>query len=119
MIWLKNNPLFVSASINLLLVISSCSNTTKNEQLDDNSKNKTVFSSNIIVHSDSTYGYEILKNNTIYIRQLNIPAISGNKNFKSKIQAQKVADLVVSKLNSKIVPPTISISEIDSLKILY
>lgn len=115
----KYHSFFISISFTLLLVISACSNNNKNEQLIDDSKNKTLFSSKIICLSDSAYSYEIIKNSTIYIRQSNIPAISGNKKFKTETQAQKVADLVISKLKLNIVPPTILISEIDSLKIFY
>jgi hypothetical protein len=119
MFYCKNNLLSIHFLILILFTFCSCSTNNKDEPLIDESKNKPVFTSKIISLSDSTYGYGIYKNNTLYIRQLNIPAVSGNHQFKTEFQAQKVAELVILKLKSNIIPPSISIFELDSLKILY
>lgn len=65
------------------------------------------------------YGYEILKNDSVYIHQENIPAIEGNKTFVSQQQAEKVAQLVIYKLKNKIGGglPVVELKDLDSLKI--
>lgn len=100
-----------------LLSVNSCSQTNKEKSLEENPKNKPVYSIKVIAISDSTFGYEIFQNNSLYIRQLTIPAISGNRYFKTKNQAKKVGNFVLTKLNNGIIPPTISLVELDSLEI--
>lgn len=73
----------------------------------------------IIVSSGNTCGYEILINGNIIIRQLNIPGESGTKGFKTKRDAEKVAQLVIKKLRLGIMPPSIEREELDKLKIAY
>jgi hypothetical protein len=68
--------------------------------------------------ADGGWGYNILIKNKIIIHQEIIPAIEGNQKFESENDANKVAELVLLKLKSGKMP-TISRSEIDSLKIGY
>ncbi len=75
------------------------------------------YSYRIIEAQEQTFGYDIFQNNRIFIHQLSVPAISGNKGFPTKTDAEKVAILVVQKLRQNIMPPTISKSELDSLHI--
>jgi len=100
-----------------LFCINSCSQINKEKDLDESTKNDPLFNIKIITISDSTFGYEIYQNNKLFIRQLNIPAVSGNHFFETKHEAQKVANLVVTKLKNGVIPPTISLVELDSLKI--
>lgn len=72
----------------------------------------------IIPATKSTWGYEITKNKKTIIKQLNIPAIPGTLGFKTKEDATKVAKLVVSKLKLKEDLPTISIQELQDLKVI-
>ena len=81
----------------------------------------SIYTKRILV-SDSiqqNFGYEIFKSGHLYIRQASIPAITGNIFFADSIQANKVADLVLYKLKMGILPPSVSIQELDSLKIAY
>jgi hypothetical protein len=73
----------------------------------------------IIPSADNTYGYEILVNNRLLIRQPTIPGLPGNKGFARKSDAEKVARLVIKKLQKGIMPPTIETKELDNLKIKY
>ena len=73
----------------------------------------------IIPAAGNSYGYEISKDNSIIIRQPNIPGMPGNKGFKLKADAQKVASLTISKLSHGIMPPTIEKKEMDALHIQY
>lgn len=71
-----------------------------------------------ITKQSSGYGYQVLKKRKILINQPFIPAIQGEKTFKNEKDAQKTADLVVSKID-KYSLPKISIHELDSMKIEY
>lgn len=65
------------------------------------------------------WGYDVYKNNKIYIHQTIIPAIEGQKNFVSQEQAKVIGNLVANKLQQGKGGglPQITLEEIDSLKI--
>jgi hypothetical protein len=68
---------------------------------------------------DRGFGYDILMNGKPYIHQPYIPAVQGNQVFATVEDAQKTGALVNYKINKKINPPSISVKELDSLKIKY
>ena len=72
---------------------------------------------NIVVSANHTYGYEIFIRNKIVIRQLTIPCKSGIEGFINKLDAEKVARLVIKKLSQGIMPPTVNKQELTRLKI--
>src|SRR6187431_2103280 len=73
----------------------------------------------IIPSEGNTYGYDILVKNKILIHQPNIPGRPGNKGFAIKADAEKVAMLIIKKLQRGMMPPATSTKELDSLKIKY
>ena len=77
------------------------------------------YSFKIIRLASNTYGYEIYNGSKLFIKQLTIPGIAGTGGFRKKSDAEKVANLVTSKLSKGIMPPTIEKSEMDQLKIRY
>ena len=73
-----------------------------------------------IFMNDSTnkskgYGYDILMGGQRYIHQETIPAVNGNQYFQMKEDADKVASFVCYKIQNKIMPPTVTPHELDSL----
>jgi hypothetical protein len=66
----------------------------------------------------SGWGYQILKDGKMIIDQQQIPAIQGNKRFSTEEDALKTGNLAMKKIKGQNFPPTISIQELDSLKIL-
>ena len=64
------------------------------------------------------WGYQLKKNDQIFIRQEYIPAVAGNQAFISKSDAEKTGLLVLKKLKQK-QHPAISVHELDSLQISY
>ncbi len=62
------------------------------------------------------WGYDIYKDKQLLVHQPNIPAIEGSRGFSSEEKAISVANLTIQKLRSGIMPPTIRIEELDSLK---
>lgn len=61
------------------------------------------------------YGYDILIFDALYVHQPHIPAINGNRGFKTQDQAHKAAEFVVYKIRNNIMPPSLSVEELDSL----
>jgi hypothetical protein len=64
------------------------------------------------------FGYDLIADGKPMIHQPHIPAISGLKGFASKADAEKAGMLMKYKIEKGIMPPTISMEELDSLKIL-
>ena len=70
-------------------------------------------------HSSSLgWGYHIYLDGRLYVNQPIIPAISGNRGFANQEDAQKVAELVVRKIRNNIIPPTVTIEELELLAVL-
>jgi len=72
----------------------------------------------IINAENSTFGYDILIEGRTTIHQPSIPGMSGNNGFRTKEQAERTAKFVISKIRQNIMPPTVTIQELDSLKVL-
>ncbi|HEY5773045.1 MAG TPA: DUF4907 domain-containing protein [Chitinophagaceae bacterium] len=79
--------------------------------------NDSDTSFNIVTSANHTYGYEVFIRNKIVISQLTIPCKSGIEGFINKLDAEKVARLVIKKLSQGIMPPTVNKQELTSLKI--
>ena len=116
--------LFLLASLMLL----SCNNSENKSRLktteaptitNESQPSKNKYSVRLFLidslNKELGYGYTILINNTIFIRQICIPSIPGNKGFKNEEGAQKTASLMVYKLEHQMMPPSISKQELDSL----
>jgi len=77
------------------------------------------FGYSIFQNADGSYGYEIHNNGAKVIRQQHIPAVPGNSGFENKEEAKAMAELVIRKLANQIMPPTVSVEEVDSIRALY
>lgn len=78
----------------------------------------SVYQAVIVVTADG-WGYQITQNKSVIINQPTIPAVSGNRAFASEAEARSVALLVVEKLNQRRMPPSVTVKELDSLRITY
>ena len=65
------------------------------------------------------FGFEILQGISPLIMQPHIPAIQGIKGFETKEQAAIIGNYMIYKINHGIMPPSISVQDLDSLKIVY
>ncbi len=63
------------------------------------------------------FGYDLLVDGKIMVHQPNIPAVMGNRGFVTEADAQKTAALVKHKLQNNIMPPSVTIQELDSIGI--
>ncbi len=114
--------------INILIIVS-CSNTAtdshdkapvKTDEVKEENISEPASSYSYQTMFDSTlgWGYQILNNQSLFINQPHIPSIQGNKGFDSEEKASITAEYILDKLNRNIFPPTVSISELDSLGVL-
>lgn len=72
----------------------------------------------ILSSANKTFGYEILVNGKTLVCQPSIPALPGNDGFKTRKQAQKVADFVVKKIKKNELPPTVTINDLKRMGVL-
>lgn len=64
-------------------------------------------------HSEEGWGYDVLTNDSLFIHQPNIPAISGKNGFLTEADAQKIGTLVMNKIQQSRLP-VITLKELDS-----
>jgi uncharacterized protein YcfL len=118
-----------------VLLISACnsnhnnkkeikdSTSTKKETQNPNANAKIdikVFSNDTVKGSIKLtgFGYNIYMYDAQYIHQPNVPAINGERGFKTKEQAQKAGEFVAYKIKKNIMPPAVTAHELDSLGLL-
>lgn len=89
----------------------------KNTKSSKTISQKSNLSFKIIDSEQNTFGYEIYNNNQKMIYQPTIPGLPGNKGFKRKTDAEKVAKLVIAKINRNEMPPTVTKKEMLRLKV--
>ncbi|MBS3914997.1 MAG: DUF4907 domain-containing protein [Bacteroidetes bacterium] len=75
-------------------------------------KDSVNFTLQTFQNPDSSYGYDIYQDSVKMIHQPHIPVLQGNRGFVSEIDAKRVGDLVIRKLNKGEIPPTIDSAEI-------
>lgn len=120
---LKNFPSLVSVPVLLFFpliwgqVSVNSVNITKLSTVITYSYSDTTY--RIIPSIDNTYGYAILINGKAFIRQKNIPGMSGANGFKRQADAEKTARLVIKKLKAGIMPPSVEKHELDSIGVKY
>ncbi len=71
-----------------------------------------------VIPIEDGWGYEVLINNKVYVNQTIIPAISGKYAFGEYQDARKTAAFVVQQMMQNVIPPTVSVEELDSLGVL-
>lgn len=133
----------VILSVVIALIWVACSNATKNEikqtkdslavenqipvqqtpaenPYKDAKVDIRIFSNDTIKQEPKLtgYGYDILIYDAVYNHQPHIPAINGVRGFHTLEQAQKTAELVVFKIKNNVMPPSLSVKELDSLDVL-
>ena len=72
----------------------------------------------IIDAPNGTYGYEILADGKLLVRQSNVPGRPGNNGCATKVQAEQLAALVITKIKNAIMPPAVTREELSALHII-
>jgi hypothetical protein len=67
---------------------------------------------------ENDWGYKIMNGEALFINQPHIPAVQGNLGFSTEEKALITGNYMVYKLDAGIVPPTVSLKELDSLGVL-
>ena len=104
------------------ILFSACKENTNHNKNEKPLLNKKKYEN---VYKLKTYkiekgwGYYIKKDNKKIISQTHITFFNGVSYFQSEIDAKKVVDLMLLKINDGIFPPSISKPELDSLNIKY
>jgi hypothetical protein len=88
------------------------------EEGEDGAVPADVQVSSEIFQSGEGWGYDIFVDGRKYVHQPYIPAVSGNRPFDSSEDAQKTAELVKHKVKKGIMPPGVTLKELDSLGVL-
>ncbi len=65
---------------------------------------------------NNTWGYQILADNKVMIKQSCIPGVTGNEGFATKKGAEDVAKLVIYKMKKGEMPPSVTIDEMKKIK---
>lgn len=77
----------------------------------------TVYSFKTFENEDKTYGYAIYTEQRMIIKQSFIPVINGIHGFKTNEDAEAIASLMIKKLTTGDMPPSITLEEIEKLNI--
>jgi hypothetical protein len=95
--------------------VAKSSDTTKPK--DNPYKNAKI---DIVTYKVDTlgWGYDILLWSSRYVHQPSIPALPGNRGFAEDSLARKAAEFIVKKIRNNIIPPSVTIQELDSLGVL-
>jgi len=80
--------------------------------------NNKLYQFIVITSINNTWGYDIIKDNKLFIHQTCIPGLPGNEGFKRKSDSEKVAKLVIEKLEKGEMPPSVTLEEMKELNIL-
>jgi len=80
-----------------------------------NSYRTAAITTRLLPGAHQTYGYEVLVNGKPMIAQPSIPGRPGNDGFRTPAEAQRVADLVASKLRDNQLPPAVTAADLQRL----
>ena len=72
----------------------------------------------IIDAPNHTFCYDVFAEGKLMIHQSSVPGLPGNEGFKTKADAEKVAQLVIEKIKKGEMPPTVSIDEMKKLNVI-
>ena len=73
----------------------------------------------VISTINNTYGYDVYSEEKIFIHQSSVPGVPGNRGFKTKVDAEKVAKIIIRKLKKGQMPPTITVKELLDAGVSY
>lgn len=67
---------------------------------------------------NGTFGYDILSNGKLFVRQQNLPGQPGNNGCTTEADAEKLAQLVITKIRGGMMPPTVTKQELMDMHII-
>lgn len=113
-----NQP--ADSSLNNEQTLTNQPNGNDTAALTENKFEKTPeFTVETFENAKNEWGYRIMQADQIFINQPHIPAVPGRLGFQNEREAGSVGNLVVHKLESGEMPPSVTREELDSLNISY
>jgi hypothetical protein len=79
------------------------------------SESAAAYRYQVIEAPEHTFGYDIFKGDAMFIHQPHVPGVAGVKGFAREDQAKKAAELMIEKMKSGVIPPTLSEEEIAAI----
>jgi len=98
--------------------ISSDGTGTKDAKQQNNPYAEAEITIKIIPAANKTFGYNILVHGRPLVHQPTIPGLPGNEGFTAKESAQTVAEFVVKKIRNNLMPPTVTIEDLNNMGVL-
>ena len=80
---------------------------------------KAKLSYKIIAAAANTFCYDIFSDGKLLIHQPSVPGMPGNKGFKDKASAERVAEVVMKKIKNGEMPPTITADDMKKANAVY
>ena len=130
---MKNISIKVATVVSIAFAITtSCTNPNAKKEAGDGADtirakdtmpnpyiNKTIsvrtFQNDVAKDNLTGFGYNIYVDSAMTVHQPNVPAVPGNKGFSSAEEAQRIGEMVAYKVKHNIMPPSVSVHELDSL----
>ena len=109
--WIKSNWVYLFFAVSVVIFLYTRWNSQPN-------RGEWIQLTYKTYHTPLGWGYDVLMNDTLFIRQEQMPAVQGTKGFRSEEDAATVANLVIERMKTKKLP-TIYLRDLDSLKIPY
>jgi len=108
--------LFCGIFIISLFVFLGCHVKTQQDGSVDGSHQDSIKLTAATFKTANGWGYIVMANDSIFIKQPIIPAVQGIKSFATEADAAKVGDLIITKIKAH-QKPIISIEDLKSLNI--
>lgn len=93
-----------------------CNSSHRNKPITDSGADSIRIN---IFQVNEGYGYEIYLHDKKVVYQPTIPVVDGNANFQNKEFATETALLVSSKIRMGILPPSLTLEEMEALQKMY
>ena len=120
----QHDPFLVRSLIAALLIAASgtafaqqqeAANSTSVAFPAANVHNGKKLTARIIEAPNGTFGYEVLSDGKLFVRQTNVPGRPGNNGCPKREQAEKLSALVIEKIQRGEMPPTMTQDELKTL----
>lgn len=98
----------------MVMLLLNCCN-SKNHLVEETQTTPVDSIKVIVFKVDDGYGYEIYVHHKKLIYQPYIATVEGNVTFPHQEQAEQTAQLVSSKIRQGIIPPALTVEEIDTI----
>lgn len=107
--------LFIAASGSAFAQQQEAASATSVAFPDAGAHSDAKLTARIIEAPNGTFGYEVLSDGALFVRQTNVPGRPGNNGCPTREQAEKLSALVTEKIQRGEMPPTVTLEELKAL----